>query len=122
MRARPRARSGSRVLVGSKGQKDRNDRKAGMPDGVVEVLEGGDGDAATERLRLLAFLMLLMEGRGADGIAEGNALHLGCAGMDEGIFWRTVGWHDGENIENEKGVEKQSKDKGDHSSKEPWRR
>ena len=88
MRARPRARSGSRVLVGSKGQKDRNDRKAGMPDGVVEVLEGGDGDTATERLRLLLLLgmMLPMEGRGTDRIAEGNALHLGCAGMDEGIF------------------------------------
>ena len=75
-------------LLGPKGKRDRNDRKAGMPDGVVEVLEGGDGDAATERLRLLSLLgmMLPMEGRGADGIAEGNALHLGCAGMDEGIF------------------------------------
>ena len=75
-------------MLGPKGKKDGNDRKAGMPDGVVEVLEGGDGDTATERLRLLLLLgmMLPMEGRGADGIAEGNALHLGCAGMDEGIF------------------------------------
>ena len=56
-----------------------------MPDGVLEALEG----AATERFTLLSLLemMLLMDGRGADGIAEGNALCLGCAGMDvEGVF------------------------------------
>jgi hypothetical protein len=71
-------------LLGPKGKRDRNDRKAGMPDGV---LEGGDGDAATERFRLsLLVEMLLVDGRGAEGIAEGNALRLGCAGLDEGVL------------------------------------
>ena len=101
-----------------------------MPDGVVEVLEGGDGDAATERLRLLSLLgmMLTMEGRGTDGIAEGNALHLGCAGMDEGIFGeRWVGM-----MERMEKTKKGSKSKAEirvitsptkmTSSKEPWRR
>jgi hypothetical protein len=71
-------------LLGPKGKRDRNDRKAGMPDGV---LEGGDGDAATERFRLsLLVEMLLVDGRGAEGIAEGKAPRLGCAGMDEGVL------------------------------------
>ena len=114
--------------MGPKGKRDGNDRKAAMLDGVVEVLEGGDGDAATERLRLLAFLMLLVEGRGADGIAEGNVLHLGCAWMDEGIFGeRWVGM-----MERMEKTKKGSKSKAKirvitsptkmTSGKEPWRR
>ena len=86
-----------------------------MADGVVEELEGGDGDAATERLRLLSLLemMLPMEGRGGDGIAEGNTLRLGWAGMDEGIFGeRWVAMME----RTKKGSKKQSKDKGDQQS------
>ena len=42
MRARPEAVV--RCLLGPKGKRDRNDRKAGMADGVIEVLEGGVDD------------------------------------------------------------------------------
>ena len=75
-------------LLGPKGKRDRNDRKVGIPDGVLGVFGGGVGDAATERFRLSLLLeMLLVDGREAEGIAEGNAggnaLRLGCAEMDE---------------------------------------
>jgi hypothetical protein len=56
-----------------------------MPDGVLGVF-GGEGDDATERFRLLLLETLLVDGRRAEGIAEGKALRFGCAGMDEGVW------------------------------------
>jgi hypothetical protein len=79
--------TGVGCLFGPKGRRDRKDLKVGMAEGVLGVFDGGEGDEATERFRLLLLETLLVYGRRAEGIEEGKALRLGCAGMDEGGRW-----------------------------------
>jgi hypothetical protein len=50
-------------IFGPKGRRDRNDLKAGMPE---EVFDGGEGNEATERFRLLLLETLLVDGRRAE--------------------------------------------------------
>jgi hypothetical protein len=71
--------TGAGCLFGPNGSKDRNERKAGMPEGVFGVFEDGEGDDATE---ISGLLLLLVDERRTEGIAEGKALRLGCPGMD----------------------------------------
>lgn len=68
-------------LFGPKGRRDRNERKAGMPEGVLGAFDSGEGDKATERFSVLVWEMLLVDGRRADGIAEGKALRAGMDGV-----------------------------------------
>jgi len=65
-------------LFGPNGKRDRKERKAGMPEGVLGGFAGGEGDDATERFGVSLVLV------DADGMVEGKALRLGCTGIDEG--------------------------------------
>jgi hypothetical protein len=56
-------------LFGPKGRRDRIDLKVGMPEGVLGMFDGAEGDEATERFRLLLLETLLIDGRRAEGIA-----------------------------------------------------
>jgi hypothetical protein len=74
--------AGLDCLFGPKGKRERKERKAGIPEGVV--VEGGEGDRATERLRLL-LEKLLVDDRPLDGIADGKPFRLD-GWLVEGVF------------------------------------
>ena len=84
--------AGVGFLFGPKGRRERKERKVGMLEGLLGVFGGTEGDEATARLSELLSEMLLVDTRGAEGIAEAKALRFGCVGLyeDWGERWVAI--------------------------------